>query len=105
MKPYKRVYPGELKFTQTSSGIKVEYPAAIIKKRSPDIWALKYLMDKRLYSFKGKNIITLEKPDPTMALRLHFMPKIFKRAVFVTKEDSKPQANEIIRNVNKQYKT
>jgi len=105
VKSYKKVYPGELEFTQTPSGIKVEYPAAIIKKRSPDIWALKYLLDKGLYNFKGKNIVTLGKTDPTMALRLHFMPKIFAGAAFTAKDDFKLQAKDIICNVDKQYKT
>jgi hypothetical protein len=105
MKTYKRVYPRGLKFIQIPSGIRVEYPSAIIKKRSPDIWALKYLLDKELYNFKGKNTITLGKTDPTMALRLHFMPKIFSGATFATKDDFKSQAKEIICNVTKQYKT
>lgn len=105
MKPYKKVYPGELKFTQMPSGIKVECPAAIIKKRSPDVWALKHLLDKGLYNLKGKNTITLGNVDPTMALRLHFMPKIFAGASFTAKDDFKLQAKDIICNVNKQYKT
>ena len=105
MKTYKKVHPRALKFIRTQSGIRVKYPATIIKKRSPDIWALKYLLDKGLYNFKGKNTITLAKTDPTMALRLHFMPKIFAGATFVTKEDPKQLAKDIIRNVNKQYKT
>jgi len=105
VKPYKKVYPRELEFTQTPSGIKVEYTAAIIKKRSPDVWALKYLLDKKLYALKRKNTITLGKVDPTMALRLHFMPKIFTGAAFTAKDDFKSQVKDIIRNVNKQYKT
>jgi len=105
VKAYKKVYPGELKFTQTPSGAKVEYPAAIIKKRSPDIWALKYLLDQELYSSKGKNTITLGKTDPTMALRLHFMPKIFSSVAFTAKDDFELQAKEIINNINKKYKT
>lgn len=105
MKTYKKVYPGELRFTPAPSGIKVEYPATIIKKRSPDIWALKYLLDKGLYNFKGKNTITLGKTDVTMALRLHFLPSIFSGTAFAAKDDFKSPAKEIIRNINKQYKT
>lgn len=105
MKTYKKVYPGELKFTQVPSGIKVGYPATIIKKRSPDIWALKYLLDKGLYDSKGRNTVTLGKIDPTMALRLHFLPKIFPGVAFNAENDLKSLSKDIISNVNKRYKT
>lgn len=104
MRSYKKVYPKEIKFTPAMSGINVKYPATIIKKRSPDIWALKYLLDESLYDFKGKNIIRLGKIDETMALRLHFMPSIFYGSEFTFKDDPKLRAREIIGG-NKKYKT
>ncbi len=105
MKTYKRVYPRGLKFIQIPSGIRVEYPSAIIKKRSPDIWALKYLLDKGLYNFKGKNTITLGKTDTTMALRLHFLSKIFPGVAFTAENDLGKLSKDIISDVNNRYRT
>ena len=105
MRAYKKVYPAALKFNETLSGVEVKYPSKIIKKRSPDIWALKYLLDKGRYNINGNNAIVLDKIDPTMDLRLHFMPKIFASAIFKVKENSKPQASDIMCGINKQYIT
>jgi len=105
MKTYKKVYPDGLKFAQTQSGIKVEYPATIIKKRSPDIWAIKYLLDKGLYNFRGENVITLGKTDTTMALRLHFLPKIFPGTAFMFKNDIGFPPEDIVCDIGKRYKT
>lgn len=105
MKTYKKVYPKELKFSQAPSGIRVKYPTTIIKKRSPDIWTIKYLLDKGLYDSRGRNTVTLGKTDTTMALRLHFLPKIFPGVVFRAMNSIGLPPEDIIRNVDKRYKT
>lgn len=105
MRKYKKVYPGGLKFINTGVGIRLDYSKEVLKKRSPDIWALKYLLDKSFYDYNHENTVTLSEVDTTMALRLHFLPRVFSKIKFNAKDDFESKAVQIISHISNRYIT
>ncbi|MEK6552786.1 MAG: hypothetical protein AABZ54_04985, partial [Bacteroidota bacterium] len=101
---YRKVYPSQLSFILDRERLCVR--ASCETKYNPDLWGIKYLFDRGLYS-KRSEICVNGVISNTLALRMYFLRYLFPETELHDDYGDKfiADAEEIINNIGTRYIT